>query len=166
MSLKDLYEKVEAFERKLSAEARGFSQCRKGCSRCCHVDLSVFQLEAEAVTSWFEKKSAEEKEELRGLWSGIQPSEQCAFLVNDACTIYEARPLICRTQGLPLRFHENGETYADVCPLNEEMLNVVTAEEVLNLDLVNTILSKLERAGGEERPRVRLHDLRSGFLKR
>lgn len=43
----------------------------------------------------------------------------CPLLVDDRCSIYESRPLICRTQGLPLLMEaEDGETEVDFCPLN------------------------------------------------
>lgn len=43
----------------------------------------------------------------------------CPLLVDDRCSIYESRPLICRTQGLPLLIEaEDGEQEVDFCPLN------------------------------------------------
>ena len=43
----------------------------------------------------------------------------CPLLVEDRCSIYESRPLICRTQGLPLLLEaEDGEAEIDFCPLN------------------------------------------------
>ena len=166
MPLQELYRKVEAFQNNLSAPARSLSQCRKGCSRCCMVDLSVFRIEADSVRKWFRELAVGKADELRSLWSGEKPEGGCAFLVNDACTIYEARPLICRTQGLPLRFIEGGQTFLDICPLNEEMLNITLSSEVMNLDLLNLILAQLERHEGEDRPREKLSDLRAEFLRK
>ena len=41
------------------------------------------------------------------------------MLVDDRCSIYQSRPLICRTQGLPLLMEaEDGEQEVDFCPLN------------------------------------------------
>ncbi len=41
------------------------------------------------------------------------------MLVDDRCAVYESRPLICRTQGLPLLIEaEDGEAEVDFCPLN------------------------------------------------
>jgi len=43
----------------------------------------------------------------------------CPLLVEDRCSIYESRPLICRTQGLPLLLEaEDGGQEVDFCPLN------------------------------------------------
>jgi Fe-S-cluster containining protein len=52
------------------------------------------------------------------------PPGACAFLDDEgSCRIYADRPLICRTQGLPLRvFFEDEEgdvaERRDICPLN------------------------------------------------
>jgi hypothetical protein len=54
------------------------------------------------------------------------PEGACAFLDLDdegSCRIYEDRPYVCRTQGLPLRWldrDEDGEAFEarDICPLN------------------------------------------------
>ena len=49
----------------------------------------------------------------------------CAFLDGQgACRIYEDRPYVCRTQGLPLRWFEESESEEvlerrDICPLND-----------------------------------------------
>lgn len=161
MSLNALYDKVSEFEKKLSEEALNLSQCRKGCSRCCFTDISVFQLEADAITSWFNGLPEERKSEIRSLWSRSQQPEACAFLRDDICTIYEVRPMICRTQGLALYFKENAEALIDICPLNESMLETLTNYEYLNLDLLNMILSQLEKleSGNKNRERIKLRTL-------
>ena len=72
----------------------------------------------------------------------------CPLLVEDRCSIYESRPLICRTQGLPLLIEaEDGEAEVDFCPLNftapgavddlEEMHLVPLDDLNLKLALVN-----------------------------
>lgn len=43
----------------------------------------------------------------------------CPMLIDDRCSVYESRPMICRTQGLPLLIEaEDGEAEVDFCPLN------------------------------------------------
>jgi Fe-S-cluster containining protein len=163
MSLHALYQKVAAFEAGLSDTSRALSQCKKGCSQCCHVDLSVFRIESDAIREWLKGLSEEKRNKLRELWKRPVEKGHCEFLYDGACSIYEARPLICRTQGLPLRFHEGGQTYVDVCPLNEEMIGVVTGQEIINLDLLNLILSQLEKENGPDRPRERLADIKKEF---
>ena len=173
VNIKNLYQKVADFEAKENEEAKAFSQCRAGCSRCCYVDLSVFGVEAKNIEDWFSSLSLEKKSELRQLW--LKPQTQtksfsgedvtsCAFLVDEKCTIYEARPLICRTQGMALKFKNHESEYVDICPLNEEMLNLLASSEIINLDLLNSILVQLEKIRGETK-RVQLSTLKQKFQK-
>ncbi len=52
------------------------------------------------------------------------PPGACAFLGGDGeCRIYAARPYVCRTQGLPLRWYEEAESgdieeFTVICELN------------------------------------------------
>ena len=93
-------------------------RCRSGCNDCCSDGLSVFAVEAAVIRRHHAALLAEAEPHLEGA---------CAFLDGDgACRIYEHRPYVCRTQGLPLRWLEqdavDGEQFEarDVCPLNVE----------------------------------------------
>ncbi len=137
-------------------------QCRQGCSSCCVDGLTVFEVEAEPIR----RRHAEL------LASGEAHAEgACAFLDGQGgCRIYEERPYVCRTQGLPLRWleeggHEDGEHQdeiverRDICPLNDEegddYLVELPAEDCWTLGPVEERLARLEPTG----TRVALRDL-------
>ena len=90
--------------------------CELGCNRCCVDDLTVFEIEAAYIRR---------RNEATVLREAPHPTGACAFLDNEgACRIYEERPYVCLTQGLPLRWIETTESqqcveYRDICPLNE-----------------------------------------------
>lgn len=159
----DLYEKVARFETDLGHDAKAKSQCKNGCSKCCYTDISVFEIEASNIRTWFHSLSPERQIEIRNLWKLSRTEGSCAFLRNESCTIYEARPLICRTQGLAFKFKIDGKEFVDICPLNDEMIPVLKDKEIINLDLLNMILSQMEKqeAKGIERERTRLEDLKA-----
>lgn len=172
MDVQDLYNKVSGFEQKLSPLSLEKSRCKNGCSRCCYTDISVFQIEADHIRLWFKDLGAEQRRLLKEHWSqgptmttnfSGEKAQSCAFLHQESCTIYEARPLICRTQGLAMKFTVDEENFVDICPLNEDMLEVIKENEILNLDLLNIILSQMEsvQAGNRQRERIRLTDLRT-----
>jgi Fe-S-cluster containining protein len=94
-------------------EAR--SKCKAGCADCCVDGLTVFAIEAEEIAQHHAAVLEEEP----------HPPGACAFLDGERrCRIYEHRPYVCRTQGLPLRWLEEDaeEVYEarDICPLNAE----------------------------------------------
>ena len=111
-----LHRVVDELARPIAQAHASRLQCRAGCNGCCTDDLSVFEIEAAVI--------ARRHPEL--LAGGAPHSEgACAFLDDQGrCRVYDARPYVCRTQGLPLRWleEEDGETVEarDVCPLNLE----------------------------------------------
>ncbi|APJ02707.1 YkgJ family cysteine cluster protein [Silvanigrella aquatica] len=135
-------------------------ECRLGCSKCCYVDLSIFQSEAYVIVEWVNFLSSEEKQNLLNELCESESSPQkntlgktsspCAFLNNGKCTIYDVRPNICRTQGLPLQYKISDvknqvQLAVDVCPLNFTQENSMPERpEWLDLDRLNALQSIAE----------------------
>lgn len=102
---------------RLTEHYREHLVCRPGCSACCRHDLSLFPVEAAVVRAAVLALA----EETRNLISrqALSGPCSCPFLIDDRCAIYRDRPLICRTQGLPLLIEgDYGERTVDFCPLN------------------------------------------------
>ena len=91
-------------------------QCRRGCADCCVDDLTVFEAEAATIQRHYPDLLAHGQP---------HPAGACAFLdAQGACRVYDRRPYVCRTQGLPLRWIDELEDgtpaeFRDICPLNE-----------------------------------------------
>lgn len=126
---------------RLAARYAAHLTCRAGCSSCCHHHLSVFNVEAanlhKAVAALAEETRARVARQARVVKARQAAGEAvaCPLLVDDRCSIYEARPLICRTQGLPLLIEaEDGAPEVDFCPLN-----FVTSGAVDDLDEDNLV---------------------------
>lgn len=93
-------------------------RCHAGCSDCCTDGLTVFEIEA-AIIRRHHAELIDTGEP--------HPEGACAFLDGEGrCRIYEQRPYVCRTQGLPLRWLEEDEVNEqivesrDICPKNAE----------------------------------------------
>ena len=137
--------------------------CKKGCDLCC-MAISVFPVEFYAI-------KAEIKDGLRSALPGPQDEVQCRFLVDHCCTIYNSRPVICRTHGLPLLYMsiESDEFELSRCELNfiEYELENFTEENTYPMDLINSKLYQINKkfvAGFEngkynEQDRIRLAEL-------
>ena len=109
----------ETFQKIFEAHSSAM-QCGSGCSQCCHAEFSIFAGEATLILEWFLCLDLAEKKSILAIWE--EKGKGCAFLKNQRCTIYEARPIICRTQGAPLRFttetKKENLQQVDACPLN------------------------------------------------
>ena len=135
------------------------TQCRKGCCVCCVDEITVFEVEAENLRRHHAELLAKGTPHTPGA---------CAFLAEDgSCRIYEQRPYVCRTQGLPLRWIDETEDgqpveYRDICPLNEPgpAIEELPAEECWTLGPFEEFLAKLQSsADGGKATRIRLRDL-------
>lgn len=135
-------------------------QCRHGCNACCVDDLTVFEVEAELIVHHHAELLATAAPHAIGA---------CAFLDGDGgCRIYEQRPYVCRTQGLPLRWAEerDGETVElrDICGLNEagDPIETLPADHCWTVGPVEQKLAQLQLNRGSSRRR----SLRGLFAER
>lgn len=140
MSYRRILQQADEHFGRVSSTQPGNLQCTRGCTFCCHglfeISSGDAAVVAEAVLRAAPAKrkrlveraskimeatshpnireiSADEKEEFFDRTSAIQ----CPALSDrGACTIYDDRPIICRTFGLPIR---DGDDYiGDICELN------------------------------------------------
>lgn len=85
--------------------------CKNGCSLCCQ-SFKILPVEFHSIQSSLSEKNVTINKKHK--------SDQCKFLVNNSCSIYEERPVICRTHGYPLiRLNEEAGAYeVSFCELN------------------------------------------------
>lgn len=158
--IETLQENASGFFDKIQAKYPAQMKCQAGCSKCCYTDISIFEVESENIKEWLSAKTTEEKNILLNLWQAPVENGACTFLVNDRCSIYEVRPVICRTQGAPLFIQT--DNVLDYCPLNFETTDP-PKEDWLNLDRLNTLLTFAAKSSGQE-TRVRLKKLKETLL--
>ena len=112
-------------------------QCGRGCSLCCYGLFEIGSGDVPLIAEGLEKmKAAQRKKVIRKALEIVDhpnlrecsPAEKEAFFErtqstpcpnlddSGACMMYEHRPLVCRTFGLPLR--EGRKYLGDVCELN------------------------------------------------
>lgn len=114
-AIERLHEGVTTRATDLAKRHTGRLHCARGCADCCVDEISVFDVEAERI------RRAHPELLQKGTPA---PPGRCAFLdAAGACRIYEVRPYVCRTQGLPLRWLEEDDSgeiveQRDICPLN------------------------------------------------
>jgi hypothetical protein len=129
--------------------------CRAGCSSCC-VAFSVAPIEADRLRAALTRLAVAEPALRRRLRDqGTQAERRaCALLVDDRCSVYDERPIICRSHGLPVRATlDDGRVHTSVCPLNF-VDTVAPAASTLSLDAVNAPLSVIGRMWDPDGERV------------
>jgi hypothetical protein len=184
-----LRKKVDAFSDDVMHRRAADLACRSGCAGCCHVELSVNAVEAAAIRDYLSQLSAADRAALRQALSAIAPPSpgappRCAMLRDDdTCAIYPARPLVCRSQGLPLLYpaeivpeaarrgrSADGRALT-ICPLNFTNPDAgPERQDILDAERVDVLLSLITRqfaaaAGTSSTVRYGLADLVKEFVE-
>jgi Fe-S-cluster containining protein len=104
---------TEALDTTLETQARAHDvhlDCAKGCYYCCHIRVEAFAPEIFRIKKHLEDTAPPERlsairetiAERAGRAKGLSPRDYnaaripCAFLVEGSCSIYSARPAMCR----------------------------------------------------------------------
>lgn len=135
-----LVAKVDSLCRSIEHTLGEAITCHAGCSSCC-LAISVFPVEAAAMIEAAGKLPPERLSHLKQRLKAWAGGETCPLLEDDCCLLYTARPIICRTHGLPILLVEEGERRVDVCPLNCQGVEHLPGEAILDLDKLNTMLA-------------------------
>lgn len=136
-------------------------RCGAGCFACCHPPDSLFQVEAETLEQAVRELPTEMKARIQERLTEYKadPSLLCPLLEDGKCTVYHARPSICRTQGYALFFKDTTPSQDDApskgdlswCELNftEQQPGRDLAFDVERL---NTMLSLVTQLGWPNQP--------------
>jgi hypothetical protein len=175
--LAELCARVDAFFDRVAARFPGEDgvTCRSGCSDCCRRRFSVTAVEAEVVAELLAALPAPDR---AAIAARAREGDACPALEPDGrCAVYAARPLICRTHGLPIRFAAEGPgsppglrsaepssapgprhlPIVDACPRNfgGRDLAAIPGEHVLEQATLSTVLGALDAARAAELGRSR-----------
>jgi len=135
--------------------------CAEGCARCCHRRFDVFEVEAapiRAALAGLERDNPALRRRLRTQADAPDHADKCALLVDDRCSVYEQRPLICRSHGLPVAIQHADELRVSWCELNYRATDP-PRESMLVLDAINAPLAVLTELEAPAAPRVSLASL-------
>ena len=153
--LDELHARVDQAAAAVGSQHGARLVCKLGCIGCCADELTVFEVEAERIRRAYPSLLENGAPHAAG---------RCAFLSEEgACRVYEARPYVCRTQGLPLRWidEELQAELRDICELNDgdPPIETLPAEACWTIGPVEDELADLQRAWGQQMTRVPLREL-------
>ncbi len=153
-----LLDKVDQmFATTKSRHAESF-RCGAGCYGCCKAGLSIANVEAVRIRAWLLEHPAV-MERLKTRQGLLNDAQYCQFLSRVGhCMIYDVRPLICRSHGMPIAWVQADQESRDCCPLNFQNRDLAALEssDVLSLDKVNTLLSLIDRHFDAEQAGARI----------
>jgi Fe-S-cluster containining protein len=134
--------KVDAEFHRVSGMFAERMRCGRGCSMCCSQMFSISLVEAAYISRAVRAMAEDERrrlqsaaraytgraKELAGTADGDSEDEEaitprpglrlpCPALIGDACSIYNARPIICRKWGIPV-FNPGKPSELQACELN------------------------------------------------
>ncbi len=127
------------------------------------MQLTVCDVEAELLREGLAALDLEARARLAVRLAALGTTTACVLLEEDGrCSVYGARPLVCRTQGLPLRYPEgvvareasfarSGGAPGELtwCPLNF-IARPPAREDVLDAARVDTLLALSNQAATDD----------------
>lgn len=113
--------------------------CRSGCAACCTLQ-GVLPVEATNLALAWRQLPGSRAVALRTRLNAAADHDHCPLLTDDRCPLYAARPIICRTHGLPLLVEDAHGRRVDRCPLNFTGLDALPGSAVIDLEHLNSAL--------------------------
>ena len=78
-----------------------FIHCKAGCSACCKKgDYPLYPIELEYLMQGYISLDIATKQIVQQNIKEMEKGGACPFLVDDKCSVYKYRPIICRVHGL------------------------------------------------------------------
>jgi Fe-S-cluster containining protein len=157
-----LVEKVDAFFERVAGRYADKIKCAAGCADCCRRIITLYPFEIDLMMAAVAELEPAELEGViqRARQADRDPEAACPLLFEDRCLIYTARPIICRTHGLPMLVP--GEDSLSMCVYNLRGLEHLDGDCVLDLKPVNQILATVNHlvasSKGESPERVGVAD--------
>jgi uncharacterized protein len=115
--IRDRIARLHRLADRVSRAVAPYSPCKSGCSSCCYQAVVLPPQEAQYIGSHIKRKAKQPKrwittpQQVEHHAKQFNTSTPCPFLKDGNCSIYEHRPLACRT-------HINMTRNADPCDLS------------------------------------------------
>jgi hypothetical protein len=160
----ELTARIDAFFARVAERHTSDLRCAAGCDACCHTRPTVTAVEAAAIAAWARTRTADERAAIAAA-AAHDDLARCPAL-DDAgrCRIYDARPIICRSHGVPVRMRDaRSLPLVTSCHLNFTTHGPAAADAdcILDQQLVSTMLALVnqEAGAGATDERIDLADL-------
>lgn len=144
----NLLDKIDRFAASVRGRHEAEFACRPGCSECCVSGITVWRVEFDRVESYIKERLPSAAAPLT---EGREPPGPCPLLDKACrCTIYEARPVVCRLWGLP-QLSAGALTCCDKNFRNDTRAEDLSAADVVDMDTVLKTLAAINHVYCKER---------------
>ena len=146
-----LQKKVDAQFQHLFQKHRQSMSCASGCHMCCLPNLTISRIEADAIHHYLMGDEILRNSVLELEQQNPHQSTRCTFLdVKGQCTIYDARPLVCRSHGIPHMIQINRKKEGlDACELNfKDGFERLDLGDWIHLETLNFLLGLINQSLG------------------
>ncbi|MEA5114649.1 MAG: YkgJ family cysteine cluster protein [Geobacteraceae bacterium] len=116
--------------------------CRKGCDSCCR-HFSLFPVEAFNIACAVSALDPDSAGMIRDRAGNLRDGDGCPLLAQCCCMLYEQRPIICRTHGLPIMIRNGDDKKIDFCPKNYRNAESIKGRYIIDLDTLNDTLAAI-----------------------
>ena len=140
--------KVDAFFARVEARHGEDMQCTTGCSDCCHVRLTVTPVEARAIRAEVARWSSERRAALAATVTAAPPGRCAALDPAGRCSIYTARPIVCRSHGAPIRLRQGSLPVVQACFKNFTRVTP-DADCILDQETLSALVLAVDHAEAE-----------------
>ncbi|HEY5952329.1 MAG TPA: YkgJ family cysteine cluster protein [Kofleriaceae bacterium] len=155
----ELAAKVDAFFARVQARHGEDIKCGTGCHHCCHVRLSVTQVEADAIRAEVASWPNERKDQLTANAAFAPPGRCSALDEGGRCLIYQVRPIVCRSHGAPIRMrNENSLPVVQACVENFTTAGPAAADPdcIIDQTTLSAMVLAVDRDAGHDGERIDL----------
>ena len=126
--------------------------CHQGCHGCCLPNLTVSRIEADAIHHYLIQNGESLKTILELESQNPHQNTRCSFLDESGdCSIYDARPLVCRSHGVPHMIQIGRKQEGlDACELNfKDGFETLDVGDWIHLETLNFLLGLINQSLGE-----------------
>lgn len=129
-----------------------YIKCQKGCSKCCQNGIYPFsRIEFDYLMVGFLQLPIEIQQKITAKINKIKKAKseiyECPFLINNACSVYDFRGIICRSFGLMAINNEGGSAKIPFCAFSG-----LNYSNVVDFDTKIISQEKFDKLGVKEEP--------------
>jgi|JI6StandDraft_1071083.scaffolds.fasta_scaffold95225_2 Fe-S-cluster containining protein len=146
MKLNDLADEI-------SAALAKHTPCHEGCSSCCKMVTMVYEHEAERLANasgWKMRRLPYSLPDVALQKAQRHVGKKCPFLIDNRCSVYADRPIICR-------LHNSLHKDESLCDVNAPLLQRI-ARPFFDPDYVEMPYHRLNLAHRPKEPWGAIHD--------